>query len=95
MGSYGGPSQWDTPDFGDSVPPDPANQGSPGDSGHVTQQPMTSNPPRVRMSMASPTHVNLAQRSMTPPGIGGSFMPGNKVQSATSGGSEERSSAAY
>jgi hypothetical protein len=95
MAQAGG-RQFDTPNLADANPPDGwgGPQGDPGDSDHVTQQPMTSNPPRVRMSMASPTHIDLPKRSFTPPGVGGTFMPGGS-QGATDKGTEERSSAAY
>lgn len=88
-----GAPEWGPPDFADAMPPKPANQGG-HDSVHM-QAPMTSSPPRTRMSMASPTHINLAERSTTPAPVGGSFMPPKSGAGSNSGyGSEERSNAA-
>ena len=88
----GGP-QFDTPDFADSVPPDPANQGG-SDTVHM-QAPMTSSRPRTRMSMASPQDVNQKLRGYRTEPVGGSFMPSNAVQGSLDTGSAEKSNAAY
>jgi hypothetical protein len=92
MAQSGG-RQFDTPDFNDSVPPDPAMQGDAGDANHVMRPPTVGGNPRLRMSMASPTHIDLPLRSTTPPGVGGTFMPGGS-QGSLDKGTEERSSAA-
>lgn len=94
-----GGRQFETPDFADSVPPDGgvdagSEQGSMGDPNHIMRPPTVGGNPRLRSSMASPTHIDLALRSTTPPGVGGTFMPGGS-QGSLDKGSEEKSNAAY